>query len=206
MLNNKSYNNERNRIWHYGGRQFKTGRDMTCYNGNPDVDFAKTAQAFGVEAEQVKEPGKLKEAIARAKKANIEGRPYSGDRYMARRHRLGFGLAPAVLDRRSAHEEGVTMNDGSLLRSNPSIPAQAGIQRWRVWSLRPWVPAFAGRAENRDRRVLSAIFSLFAAVAAACLAATPLKAQAPQPPHCRKARGAILSPRSARNATCLLRS
>ena len=51
VLNNKSYNNERNRIWHYGGRQFKTGRDMTCYNGNPDVDFAKTAQAFGVEAE-----------------------------------------------------------------------------------------------------------------------------------------------------------
>jgi thiamine pyrophosphate-dependent acetolactate synthase large subunit-like protein len=76
VLNNKSYNNERNRIWHFGGRQFKTGRDMTCYNGNPDVDFAKTAQAFGVEAETVKEPGKLKDALTRAKKATADGRPY----------------------------------------------------------------------------------------------------------------------------------
>ena len=35
VLNNHSYNNERNRIWHYGGRQYQTGRDMTCYLGNP---------------------------------------------------------------------------------------------------------------------------------------------------------------------------
>jgi thiamine pyrophosphate-dependent acetolactate synthase large subunit-like protein len=76
VLNNKSYNNERNRIWHTAGRQFKAGRDMTCYNGNPDVDFAKTAQAFGVDAENVKEPGQLKGALARARKANEEGRPY----------------------------------------------------------------------------------------------------------------------------------
>jgi benzoylformate decarboxylase len=76
VLNNRSYNNERNRIWHFGGQQFKTGRDMTCYNGNPDVDYAKAATAFGVEAENVKEPGQLKGAIARAQKAVEEGRPY----------------------------------------------------------------------------------------------------------------------------------
>jgi thiamine pyrophosphate-dependent acetolactate synthase large subunit-like protein len=76
VLNNKSYNNERNRIWHYGGRQFKTGRDMTCYLGSPDVDYAKTSMAFGVEAENVKEPGQLKGAIARAQKAIEDGRPY----------------------------------------------------------------------------------------------------------------------------------
>src|SRR6266852_7102837 len=56
VLNNHSYNNERNRIWNSAGRQFKTGRDMTCYNGSPDVDFAKTASAFGVEGETVTEP------------------------------------------------------------------------------------------------------------------------------------------------------
>ena len=66
VLNNKSYNNERNRIWHYAGRQFKTGRDMTCYNGSPDVDFVKAAGAFGVEGEVVKEPGDVKAAIGRA--------------------------------------------------------------------------------------------------------------------------------------------
>jgi acetolactate synthase I/II/III large subunit len=76
VLNNKSYNNERNRIWHYGGRQFQTGRDMTCYLGDPDVDYAKASAAFGVEAETVKEASKLKGAIARAQKAVAEGRPY----------------------------------------------------------------------------------------------------------------------------------
>jgi thiamine pyrophosphate-dependent acetolactate synthase large subunit-like protein len=77
VLNNFSYNNERNRIWSFDpGTQFKTGMDMTCYNGSPDVDYAKASQAFGVEAETVIEPGKVKAALARAKRANIEGRPY----------------------------------------------------------------------------------------------------------------------------------
>jgi len=76
VLNNKSYNNERNRIWHYGGRQFQTGRDMTCYLGSPDVDYAKAAAAFGIEAETVKEASQLKGAIARAQRATVEGRPY----------------------------------------------------------------------------------------------------------------------------------
>jgi benzoylformate decarboxylase len=76
VLNNHSYNNERNRIWHFGGRQFQTGRDMTCYLGNPDIDYKKSAEAFGVEAEIVKEPGELKDAIARGRKVVAEGRPY----------------------------------------------------------------------------------------------------------------------------------
>jgi thiamine pyrophosphate-dependent acetolactate synthase large subunit-like protein len=76
VLNNHSYNNERNRIWHFGGRQFKSGRDMTCYLGSPDVDYAKAADAFGVEGEVIKEPDKLKDAIARAKRATADGRPY----------------------------------------------------------------------------------------------------------------------------------
>ncbi len=76
VLNNKSYNNERNRIWHYGGRQFKTGRDMTCYNGSPDVDFVKAAGAFGVEGEVVTEPGDVKAAIGRAQRVVADGRPY----------------------------------------------------------------------------------------------------------------------------------
>ena len=77
VLNNHSYNNERNRIWSFiGGQQAKSGRDMTCYNGDPDVDCAKAAQAFGVEAEKVKDAAGVKAALQRAKRANIEGRPY----------------------------------------------------------------------------------------------------------------------------------
>jgi thiamine pyrophosphate-dependent acetolactate synthase large subunit-like protein len=84
VLNNHSYNNERNRIWHYGGRQFKTGRDMTCYIGSPDVDYVKAAGAFGVEAEVVKEPGELKAAIGRAQRVIADGRPYLLDVHTAR--------------------------------------------------------------------------------------------------------------------------
>jgi thiamine pyrophosphate-dependent acetolactate synthase large subunit-like protein len=90
VLNNHSYNNERNRIWHYGGKQFKTGRDMTCYLGSPDVDYAKAADAFGVEAEVVKEPGKLKDAIARAQRVIADGRPYLLDIHT---YRDGLGAA-----------------------------------------------------------------------------------------------------------------
>jgi benzoylformate decarboxylase len=84
VLNNHSYNNERNRIWNSAGRQFETARDMTCYNGDPDVDFAKAASAFGVEGETVKEPGGLKDAFARAKTATVEGRPYLLDIHIKR--------------------------------------------------------------------------------------------------------------------------
>jgi thiamine pyrophosphate-dependent acetolactate synthase large subunit-like protein len=90
VLNNRSYNNERNRIWHYGGRQFKTGRDMTCYIGSPDVDYAKAAGAFGVEGEVVKEPGEVKAAIGRAQRVIADGRPYLLDIHT---QRDGIGAA-----------------------------------------------------------------------------------------------------------------
>jgi len=85
VVNNRSYNNERNRIWSFiAGEQFKSGKDMTCYNGSPDVDFSKAAQAFGVEGEVVSDPNALKPALARAKKANVDGRPYLLDVHVDR--------------------------------------------------------------------------------------------------------------------------
>jgi thiamine pyrophosphate-dependent acetolactate synthase large subunit-like protein len=84
VLNNHSYNNERNRIWNSAGRQFEAARDMTCYLGDPDVDYAKSAGAFGVEGEVVKEPAALKAAFDRAKSAMVEGRPYLLDIHIKR--------------------------------------------------------------------------------------------------------------------------
>jgi benzoylformate decarboxylase len=92
VLNNKSYNNERNRIWMSGGGQFKAGRDLTCYNGSPDVDYAMVAKAFGVDGEKVMEAGQIKDALARAKKANVEGKPYLLDVNI---QRDGVGAASA---------------------------------------------------------------------------------------------------------------
>ena len=91
IYNNRAYDDERNRIWAFGqGNQLKLGRDMLCYNGSPDVDFAKAAAAFGVEGEVVSEPEKLADAIARGKRANIEGRPYLLDIHV---DRDGIGAA-----------------------------------------------------------------------------------------------------------------
>jgi acetolactate synthase-1/2/3 large subunit len=85
VVNNRSYNNERNRILGLAeGRQFRSGKDMTSYNGSPDIDFAKAAAAFGVEGESVTDPAKIQDALGRAKRANIEGRPYLLDVHVDR--------------------------------------------------------------------------------------------------------------------------
>jgi acetolactate synthase-1/2/3 large subunit len=84
VINNRSYNNERNRIWNDGGRQFATGRDMVCYLGDPDVDYAKVAAAFGVDGEVVTDPAKLRDALERAKRATADGHPYLLDVHVQR--------------------------------------------------------------------------------------------------------------------------
>ena len=100
VLNNHSYNNERNRIWNGAGRQFDTGRDMTCYLGSPDVDYAKTAAAFGVDGEVVKEPASIKPALDRAKQRDRGGSAVSARHpHPARRARRSLGLASALFGR-----------------------------------------------------------------------------------------------------------
>jgi hypothetical protein len=63
---------------------------MACYNGSPDVEIGKAAQAFGVEAETVKETSGVKTALQRAQRANVEGRPYLLDIHV---QRDGLGAA-----------------------------------------------------------------------------------------------------------------
>ncbi|MGA7329824.1 MAG: thiamine pyrophosphate-binding protein [Rhodomicrobium sp.] len=85
VVNNRSYNNERNRILSLiAGQQFQSGKDMTSYNGSPDVDFAKAASAFGVEGEIVTDPAKIQASLTRAKRVNVEGRPYLLDIHVDR--------------------------------------------------------------------------------------------------------------------------
>lgn len=90
VCNNRSYNNERNRMWASGGRQFQTGKDMTCYLGNPDIDYVQMAASFGVKGEAVKEPGDLQPALRRAKQITAGGQPYLLDVYLERE---GIGAA-----------------------------------------------------------------------------------------------------------------
>jgi thiamine pyrophosphate-dependent acetolactate synthase large subunit-like protein len=76
IFNNRSYNGPRNAILGRGGRQALTGRDMTCYLGDPDVDFAKVAAGFGVKGEVVRVPDEIGPAVQRAIATARDGKPY----------------------------------------------------------------------------------------------------------------------------------
>jgi thiamine pyrophosphate-dependent acetolactate synthase large subunit-like protein len=84
IFNNRSYNGPRNRILKAGGKQAHTGREMTCYLGDPDVDFAKVATGFGVKGETISAPGEIAPALARAIASTREGKPYLIDALVAR--------------------------------------------------------------------------------------------------------------------------
>lgn len=84
VMNNRSYNNERNRNMQLRGRSYETGQDMACYLGDPDVDYARVAQGFGVEGEVIEEAAAIKAAVQRAQRATREGRPYLLDVHIAR--------------------------------------------------------------------------------------------------------------------------
>ena len=84
IWNNHSYDVERTGMYSKGGRQFEAGRDMVCYLGDPDIDYTKIAAGFGVEGEAVTDAASLRPALERAKRANIEGRPYLVDLHAPR--------------------------------------------------------------------------------------------------------------------------
>jgi thiamine pyrophosphate-dependent acetolactate synthase large subunit-like protein len=70
------------------GRMVQTGQFFHDYLGNPDMNMAYIAKGFGVEAEVVESPGQLKDALARAKRATQDGKPYLID---AQVRRTGVG-------------------------------------------------------------------------------------------------------------------
>ena len=84
VMNNRSYNNERNRIMSRRGRAYQTGRDMVCYLGDPDVNYVKLAAGFDVEGEVVDKPGEIRAAVRRGMKATANGRAYLLDIHLER--------------------------------------------------------------------------------------------------------------------------
>jgi len=81
VFNNRSYDNERNRIQAGSPLYQKKAtreqwRDITGYLGDPLVDFTGLARSFEIGGERVQTPDELQSAIKRAKDATREGRPY----------------------------------------------------------------------------------------------------------------------------------
>ena len=76
VMNNHSYNETRNRNMSANGRQFQTGKELTSYLGDPDIDFTKIAEAFGIAGQKVFDPADLGPAIQRALKTMRDGKPF----------------------------------------------------------------------------------------------------------------------------------
>jgi thiamine pyrophosphate-dependent acetolactate synthase large subunit-like protein len=88
VFNNRSYDLPRRRKVMEGGRQWALGKELTSYLGDPDVNFAKVAEAFSVSAEVLTSPSEVVPALTRGMQANREGRPYLIDAMVERRGAL----------------------------------------------------------------------------------------------------------------------
>jgi acetolactate synthase-1/2/3 large subunit len=86
VYNNHAYSGPHSRVIEKvpGGRMVQTGRFFHDYLGSPDMNMALIARGFGVQAEVANNAAELRAALARAKKATVEGKPYLIDAQVAR--------------------------------------------------------------------------------------------------------------------------
>ena len=92
VYNNHAYGGPHSRVIANvpGGRMVQTSQFYHDYLGSPDMDMAAIAKGFGVEGEVVHNPTQLRQALARARRKTVEGKPYLLDVQVARR---GVGWA-----------------------------------------------------------------------------------------------------------------
>src|SRR5262244_458654 len=92
VYNNHAYGGPHSRVIANvpGGRMVQTGQFVHDYLGSPDMNMAAIAKGFGVDGEVVESPGQLREALGRARKHTVEGKPYLIDAQVARK---GVGWA-----------------------------------------------------------------------------------------------------------------
>ncbi len=88
VFDNRSYDAERGRI-HFASRVARVDKsawqDMSCYLGNPDVDYVSIAKGFDIEGAVIQRPEDISGAFGRAFSANREGRPFVIDALIAQR-------------------------------------------------------------------------------------------------------------------------
>jgi thiamine pyrophosphate-dependent acetolactate synthase large subunit-like protein len=86
VYNNHAYGGPHNRVISQfpGGRMAQTGKFVHDYLGKPDMNMASIANGFGVQAEVAENPRQLKAALARARRATDDGKPYLIDAQVRR--------------------------------------------------------------------------------------------------------------------------
>jgi thiamine pyrophosphate-dependent acetolactate synthase large subunit-like protein len=83
VFNNLGYDGPRNRMMSISKRPQEQQKDMACYLGNPDTDFAGIAKSFGIKGERASSPSEIRDAMKRAIKVTRDGRPYLIDALIA---------------------------------------------------------------------------------------------------------------------------
>jgi len=88
VFNNRSYDAERGRI-HFASQVARTDKgawkDMSCYLGNPEVDYVSIASGFDIEGAMISGPDDINRVFERAVAVNREGRPFIIDALIAQR-------------------------------------------------------------------------------------------------------------------------
>jgi thiamine pyrophosphate-dependent acetolactate synthase large subunit-like protein len=74
IMNNRSYNESRNRNLNNGGVFLEAERDYNGHLGNPDVAYVKIAEAYGLKGERVETAADLAPALKRAVANMRDGR------------------------------------------------------------------------------------------------------------------------------------
>jgi thiamine pyrophosphate-dependent acetolactate synthase large subunit-like protein len=97
VYNNHAYGGPHSRVINNvpSGRMVQTKQFVHDYLGNPDMDMASIAKGFGVDGEVVHNPAQLREALVRARKHTVEGKPYLLDVQIARKG-VGWAEKPWV--------------------------------------------------------------------------------------------------------------
>jgi len=88
VFDNRSYDSERQALYLTSllpGAEKPSWQDMSCYLGDPVVDFVSAARTFDIAGERIARPDEVQPALARAARATREGRPYLIDAVIARR-------------------------------------------------------------------------------------------------------------------------
>lgn len=88
IFNNRSYDSERGRI-HFASQVARNNKDlwkdMSCYLGDPVVDFVSIAKGFDIDGAVISRPDEIRPAFERAIAVTHEGRPYLIDAVVAQR-------------------------------------------------------------------------------------------------------------------------
>jgi benzoylformate decarboxylase len=81
VFNNLSYDGERNRIYRgspLAAKKETRGlwRDISCFLGNPEVDFVGLADSFEIQGQRANNPEEFVESLQAAAKVTADGRPF----------------------------------------------------------------------------------------------------------------------------------